>query len=152
MSIEIELTQGQRAIVCECHYHLVARHKWYAKWSETTKSFYACSNATTLFGRKTIRMHRLVNNTPKGMDTDHENRNTLDNRCSNLKNATRAQNRRNTGLQANNASGFKGVHFHKKNKKWVAESKINNKPHYLGSFDTAEQAARAYDEFVGESL
>jgi hypothetical protein len=43
-------------------------------------------------------------------------------------------------------SGFKGVSWHKKKKKWVAQIMISGKVTYLGYFDVEEDAARKFDE------
>jgi len=85
--------------------------------------------------------------TPKGMDTDHINGNGLDNRRSNLRVCTRAQNALNTGAYSNNKSGFKGVSLDYKYKvKWRADIQVNGKQIFLGYFDTKELAYQAYVE------
>lgn len=40
---------------------------------------------------------------------------------------------------------FKGISFHKKIKKWIAQIKVQGKVEFLGSFDTDVLAAEAYD-------
>ena len=52
----------------------------------------------------------------------------------------------NRGNQSNNTSGFKGVHWHKYAKKWMASIKVNKVPIYLGLFVDPIEAARAYDK------
>jgi hypothetical protein len=71
-------------------------------------------------GLITIMMHRQIMDTPPGMDTDHKNRNRLDNRRSNLRIVDRAQNNYNTGVWANNTSGHKGISWNKRTKSWRA--------------------------------
>src|SRR5260221_205877 len=56
-----------------------------------------------------VWMHRVINNTPAGRDTDHINRDRLDNRRSNLRTATFSQNSMNKGLSKSNTSGIKGI-------------------------------------------
>jgi hypothetical protein len=76
---------------------------------------------------------------------DHKNQNPTDNRIVNLRNATRNENEQNTSTpQANNKSGFKGVSWHKDNKKWLSQIQINNKKISLGYFDTPEEASKSY--------
>lgn len=79
-------------------------------------------------------------------DVDHINGDRSDNRWSNLRLASRSQNNCNSGRRRNNTSGHKGVRFHKKAGKWMAEARINGERIYLGLFDTAEAASEAYSD------
>lgn len=56
---------------------------------------------------------------------------------------TQAINRR---IPKNNKSGFRGVSFSSSNSKWWATIKHNKRNISLGFYDTAEQAAKAYEE------
>lgn len=76
-------------------------------------------------------------------ELDHKNLGKDDNWFDNLRISTRIQNGCNRGVQKNNTSGYKGVIYYKKNKKWGASIKINKKNKFLGLFDTAEAAATA---------
>lgn len=51
----------------------------------------------------------------------------------------------------NNKSGFIGVFFDKKSKKWKSEITINKKRIYIGIFDTPELASQAYQRIVEEN-
>lgn len=42
-------------------------------------------------------------------------------------------------------NGFRGVYLQKNNKRWVSNYSFNNKTYRLGTFDTKEEAAKAYD-------
>jgi len=77
-------------------------------------------------------------------EIDHINGNKLDNRIENLRLATRSENRQNHKTMRNNTSGFMGVRWSKKDKKWVASINVNRKSYYLGGFDTPEEASVAY--------
>ena len=74
---------------------------------------------------------------------DHINGDKLDNRISNLRPATRAENQRNRGIAKNNKAGFKGV-YPNKHGRYEAGIKKNGKRIYLGTFDTPEEAHWAY--------
>lgn len=87
--------------------------------------------------KKTIRFHRLVNNTPDGLVTDHINHDRLDNRRSNLRAVTQSENMRNKKEQG------KGYWFQKKNNNWVVE--VNGS--HIGCFET-EQEAQEVVKFV----
>lgn len=77
-------------------------------------------------------------------EIDHINGNTGDNRISNLRPATRAQNGANRGRQTNNASGVKGVCWHAQSGKWRAMIRISGKSRHLGLFNDIGAAAAAY--------
>jgi hypothetical protein len=94
-------------------------------------------------------MHRDVMGAPDGLLVDHINQNGLDNRRSNLRIATGAQNQRNAhgrGIHRGKASSsaFRGVSRSKG--KWGAHVSVNGRNIRLGTFVTEEAAARAYDK------
>lgn len=75
---------------------------------------------------------------------DHINMVKNDNRWSNLRLATWAQNQWNTARRADNRSGFKGVGWHKKAGKWSARIKVDGRTRHIGLFVTAIEAHAAY--------
>ena len=75
---------------------------------------------------------------------DHINRNRTDNRWSNLREATYAENNRNKSIGINNTSGYKGVSWHKRRGKYRAEIRVNGKSKHLGYFDNKEDAYASY--------
>lgn len=81
---------------------------------------------------------------------DHINMKRDDNRWSNLRAATKAENMHNTGRIATNQSGYKGVHWHSQRNKWTARIKSNGRGLYLGLFETREEAAAAYEAAARE--
>jgi hypothetical protein len=89
------------------------------------------------------RMHRILTNAPAGMMVDHINHNGLDNRRSNLRLATNAQNQWNK-LPMGSRSGFKGVTSSRG--VYGAAICVLGKHIALGRFRLAEDAARAYDQ------
>jgi hypothetical protein len=48
-------------------------------------------------------------------------------------------------MQSDNTSGFKGVTWHKSNKKWVAQIKVASRKKHIGLYPTPQEAALAYD-------
>jgi hypothetical protein len=91
-------------------------------------------------------MHRLLMNFPIGKTVDHINHNGLDNRKSNLRICSLAENLMNQKKYKCNKSGFKGVRVRKDCKKFQAQINAYGRHYNLGCFDTKEEAARAYDE------
>ena len=75
---------------------------------------------------------------------DHKDCNALNNAWNNLRLATPYQNSMNQRKRKNNKTGFKGVSFHKRDKRFAASIRINGNLTWLGYFDTAEEAHAAY--------
>lgn len=98
-------------------------------------------------GYPTVGMHRIILQRMgfrSFAKSDHINRNKLDNRRCNLRPATDSQNSCNQGIQKNNTSGYKGVHW--SYGKWRAVIGVNGKKIYLGSYNDPKEAARAYNK------
>lgn len=97
---------------------------------------------------KKYRSHRLIWKWMTGEEPppelDHEDTDRTNNRWLNLRPATPSQNKCNRGLQRNNTSGFKGVTWNKRQRKWIAQIKLNRKNRRIGQFDSKEAAAAAY--------
>jgi hypothetical protein len=74
---------------------------------------------------------------------DHKNRNKKDNRIDNLRDISHSENHRNMPLQSNNTSGYAGINWNKKNKKWRARIKVNSREIHLGAFKNKEEAVNA---------
>lgn len=77
---------------------------------------------------------------------DHINRNKSDNRISNLRLATYEQNAQNRLKNSKNTSGFKGVTWHKRDKKWQAAITVSGKVLHLGYYKDPKEASIAYIE------
>lgn len=75
---------------------------------------------------------------------DHINGNRSDNRFSNFRAAEHCENARNKRVSRNNTSGFKGVSYSERHKKWTARIMLNHKSFFLGLFDSPEDAHAAY--------
>jgi hypothetical protein len=92
---------------------------------------------------RTVRMHSEVLAPEQGKEIDHIDRNKLDNREDNLRQATRAEQNANRGLFKNNTSGRTGVTWKPTQRRWVAQMKIDGRYVYLGSYLTKEEAIAA---------
>jgi hypothetical protein len=93
-------------------------------------------------------LHRIVwsmlkGEIPQGMEIDHINGNTLDNRIENLRVATRSQNVRNS-VGCSKLGLPKGVRINKR--RFCARIMCDRKYYHLGSFKTIEEASNAYNE------
>lgn len=153
--MEIMLTQNQVAIIDAEDAHLAELH-WCAHFDPSYGdggAFRAMRKTRRENGtRRTEYLHRVImarvlgRELARGEFVDHISGCTLDNRRMNLRLASNAENGRNRGRQVDNTSGFKGVGWHKQIRRWRAQIKVDGKTRHLGCFDTAEEAARAYDE------
>lgn len=76
-------------------------------------------------------------------DIDHINGLRDDNRISNLRAASRAENGRNSCMRINNTSGVPGVWWNKRYQKWQAQIGVKGAVKYLGRFDNLEDAKSA---------
>ena len=151
MTKEIPLTRGMVALVDDEDYERVNKLSWYLGPSIKGRHY----ARSTVRGTKSeiLYMHRFVTFAKNGQVVDHANGDTLDNRKINLRICNQSQNMGNSKRHKRNKSGFKGVYLEKRTGKYVSSIKCNKK-FWIGSFDTAEKAARAYDakarELFGE--
>lgn len=140
MSKGILIKKGVVAIVDDCDHALVAERKWCLVKSK--KILYAYTNV----GGRKVGMHSLIMRAPVGQLVDHRDRNGLNNQRSNLRFCTQVQNQLNRGVRSDNKTGFKGVAYRESSDTYNAQIRLSGARWWLGAFQTAELAARAYDE------
>jgi HNH endonuclease len=141
---KIPLTQGLYATVDADIYDHLTQWNWYAAKSAGSYSFYAVTGAFKSKIGKGVPMHRMIMNTAPELETDHKNGDTLDNRRSNLRPCTSAQNNANRRIvQKNNSSGYRGVSLVSY---WTSRIVVKRKMIVLGRFRDPISAARAYDK------
>lgn len=121
---------------------LVQKYRWHLLPGHNGKLY-----AYTRFG---IYMHRIIAQTPAGMETDHINGDGLDNRRVNLRHATPSQNKANMRKPSRpngerHSSSFKGVSWDKSRSKWQAKITVNQACRSLGRYEEEKDAALAYD-------
>lgn len=138
----IFLSDGQETLVDDEDYLALHAHRW------QNNGKYATRTVQDGDVRKNLKMHRDILRAPDGVEVDHINRNRYDNRRENLRLCTRRQNQCNVPKNCKNKSGYKGVSIRSDKIKNIfsAHVSIDGKRKNLGSFFTAEAAARAYDE------
>jgi hypothetical protein len=147
--MEIPLTQGKIAVIDDADWELVAPFKWYAQKAPNGR-WYARTSAWNPETRTTSKlpMHRLLLGVT-GYETkvDHRDGDGLNNRRSNIRACTNAENIRNRPKDSvPTSSRYKGVTWSKPNQRWFASICFEGQQIHLGSFRVEEDAARAYNE------
>ena len=123
----------------ECDAFLIKNKKWWVHRGK--KTFYAI----TLIDGKPTLMHRfLLKSDCLGKSVDHKNGNGLDNRRENIRVCTALQNNMNRSAFKNNSVGIKGVCVTGSGR-YMARITIKSRCIYIGTFNTNEDAAAAYD-------
>lgn len=140
---EIELTNSDEVVIVDdADYGDLSGYEW-RLLTTTTGSIYAVTHG----GKNTILMHRYLT-TPKYKEVViHLNHDTLDNRKENLLSGSWAQVRVHSNLW-NSSSGFRGVHWCPRKKKYRACYGQNRKSLHIGYFETAQEAADAFDNVM----
>lgn len=100
---------------------------------------------------KTYREHRIImmfcfGHIPENAEIDHINHVRDDNRLVNLRFATQGENLKNQSVSSKSTTGVTGVCFSMSRNKFIAQIKVNRQVHYLGCYNTLEEAAAARAE------
>jgi hypothetical protein len=123
----------------------VSRYTWHAIYDKTIGNYYICHRYDNkVNGKGCIKLHRLITDCPRSLEVDHINRDTTDNRKSNLRICTRFENQQNL---SNCKSGQTGVYFKTRSQKWVANISKDKKRIYIGEYKTKEEAINARKEY-----
>jgi hypothetical protein len=133
----VPLSKGKVAVVDIADRHLVEGFNWFASQTKAGGAFYAVRNRPSP-DRGLIYMHRVIFG--PGL-ADHKDRDTMNNRRSNLRSATPGQNICNSTIRRDNTSGSKNVTWNAKRKLWqvqIAREKGKSRP--VGHFADKEQA------------
>lgn len=156
--VRIPVAGGLFALVDAEDAARVLAFRWHTKRQTAYPTKVYVQRSTRLTpGRKgkrgSVALHRFILDAPPGAVVDHRNGDPFDNRRENLRLCTAEQNSRNVTSSKNRKAGaFKGVSWNRRAQKWEAaigagERKANGKARrlYLGVFERAADAARAYD-------
>lgn len=146
MCKQVPLGQAHHALVDDADYPSLAQRRWFR-----SENGYAIGFIPTGERFKLEYMHRLLMNAPPHLWVDHINGDPLDNRRSNLRLATPAQNIQYKRISPLSQTGLKGVGWHKRRKKFHARIQQCGSRVHLGFFEDAETAALAYD-FAARTL
>lgn len=138
-TVLIRLKNGMNTVIDQQDYELVSKYRWHATKS---KPFYAVTSINGV----PVCLHHLILPKISGLDIDHRDGDSLNNRRNNLRYCTHRQNLLNKSVQKNNKCGFKGVSFHRSSGRFRAQIQVDGRRLTLGHSDNAETAAKIYDE------
>lgn len=145
---QIIVIDGESIIIDEEDLHLLQHGSW--RIQRVKKAKYLRWKTTVDGAVKGYLFHRLVMNAKDGTIVDHINRNSLDNRKSNLRFVTRTQNATNSTKRTERCgvpttSRFYGVCFVKNKNRWRSTIRYGGRERYIGTFKDECAAAHAYD-------
>lgn len=147
---EIDLVNGGTAFVDDEDYERVLafdtkwrNHNGYA----VSVKVIGTNSVTKKRMTETTFMHRLIMHAEKGEYIDHINRLTLNNEKCNLRKVDASLNRHNSKMNRNNTTGLRCVTFHPNCRfnPYRVQLRYKGRLYCVGSFPTAEDAARAYN-------
>lgn len=133
MTVEVPLASGRGvALVDEEDAPRVLLHRWYRH--EVKGKVYARSSTAGY-------LHRFLMEPPGSLTVDHIDGDGLNNRRSNLRICTHAENQQNRD-HAQGASGYRGVSWWKTRGLWTVRVKVNGVVHHGGNFHDVHEAGR----------
>jgi len=141
----IKLNNGMETIVDDLDFDELSKHNWLYHQGYATR--WEKSNGKGKV--KLIRMQTdILGPLPEGLNADHRSTDKLDNRRSNLRAATKAQNAQNAGKPKTNTSGEKGVSWHKAANKWQVKVRAFGIQHYFGLFTDMKKAIEVHTQAI----
>lgn len=122
-------------------YEEVKKYNWFLNNGYAGTNIRKGSVANGNYTQTRVQLHQLIMKPKKGYITDHINRDRSDNRRSNLRYLTYAQNNRNRSVAIDNTSGVTGVYW--EHSKWRARIYYKYENKCLGRFESKEDAIKA---------
>jgi hypothetical protein len=140
--------KGYVVLIDDEDYDKIKGYPWWAitnaKHNHPEQVYFSYDAGTQ--GRPLLHRYVLGLKPRDGKIVDHINGNTLDCRKRNLRIVTISQNNWNSHRNLNSSTGYKGVDYHKAERKYRARICFNGKRISLGSYKTAKEAHTAYCE------
>ncbi len=134
---QVELRPGVVALFDDDDAPEILTRRWRLHTAKSGKQY-------AVTGKRSVFMHHSVISPRPGLYIDHINGNGLDNRRSNLRLCTHAENMRNRRPQGG-SSRFKGVSLNRATGKWRAGITLDGRTISLGTYENERDAAAAYD-------
>lgn len=152
-------TNRQKLVILETHAEIICKNgiilidiedvdKYYEKtWHINRRRYVKGTHRNKLY------LHRFLVGAKIGQIVDHKNRDTLDNRKSNLRICNSSQNNSNCIKRKNALSKYKGVSLLRRpykdgSPRYVAYIDKNKKRKFLGVFKSEVEAAKVYNKYA----
>ena len=146
---ETGIVETKRVLVDDSDYGWLSLWKW-----SLNKNGYIYRSVWSNGEHSTISMHRFIMDTPADLQVDHKNHDITDNRRSNLRNCTCAENSYNRHSRRGSFSRHRGVYWESGRGKWRAEIRRGRERVRIGRYGNEIAAAKAYNvkakELFGE--
>ena len=142
----IYLGEGLYTVVDPEDYYRLCKYHW-GKDGNGDTAYAVRLKRNKNSSRILIYMHREIMKPPKGRLIDHKNNIPSDNRKSNLRTATQAQNlRHRRKIRRKTSSRYIGVYYRSNRKRWAVQIDYRGKTRWVGSFTDEVEAAKARDK------
>lgn len=138
----VPLTKGYEAVIDAADAPIATGHNWCALESRRRDGSVRAVYAVRGSSGRLVYLHRVLLG-PGHEHTDHIDCDGLNNRRSNLRPATAAENQRNMRLRSDSSSGEKGVSWCKREQRWRAFLSSSGQFLSLGYFSTRDAARDA---------
>ncbi len=144
--MEINLTNStKKVLIDDADFKMVSSSKWFLFYKKKNKRKQYVKSSKW-FNGKQVTIHRhILGLTDPLIQVDHKNGNPLDNRRSNLRKCSIAENNRNKTSHTNATSKYLGVCYDKHRDKWAVCLMYNRKKVFRKRFNTENGAAMAYN-------
>ncbi len=140
----ITTRQGKTILVDAEDYEMLSQYKWHVVNTGRKYTCYATAAIKQEDGSwKSFYMHRLIMKPGKDLLVDHRNGCGTDNRKSNLRICTKAENNRNS--TGSGSSKYLGVRLNTAGNRWLSAITSDYKVYNLGTFKTEAEAALVYN-------
>lgn len=144
----IPLTKGYVALVDDTDYDLLSQWKWTASVGPYTVYAYRKSGPSEC--QQNILMHRVILQARLGARIDHWDGNGLHNWRGNLRFCTPRQNMLNQRIRSDNTSGYRGVGWQKRERRWRVKLFGKTVGYFKAKDDAVEFRTKQELEHYGE--
>lgn len=141
---EIILTNGGVCLVDDEDFEYLNSFKWGRMLKGDYAKKWRCKRLVDKSSSDVVLMHRLIMGVTDKRNVDHVDGNRLNNQKYNLRICSYMENSRNQKVRKNNMTGYKGVMLERG--RWRARIRYGGKNLHLGVFETAKEAAEAYNK------